>query len=620
MTRHANAVLERICLVTAAFLAALAVSCGDRPVAQPSIARQWDEEALAAIRIDLPRPPVHARNLFLTSVAMWDAWAAYDGVADAVIDKETPATSDVEHDRAVAISFAAYRVLSHLYALSVNAGTTQAHLDARMLALGLDTTFTQTVGDLPAAVGNRIAAAVIADGLADGSNEANNYADPTYAPVNDPLIVKLPGNDPTLPGAVMNDPNRWQPLALDFQITQNGIPLPGKVQVFVGSQWNDVKAFALTRGDVNALYIDPGPPPQLGGVGDAEFRAGPVQLLQLSQALDPTDPTTLDISPASYGNNPLGTNDGTGYRMNPVTGEPYLPQFVKRADFGRVIAEFWADGPQSETPPGHWNVIANEVADNPATVKRIGGTGPVVNDLEWDVKTYLALNGAVHDAAIACWGAKRHYDSVRPISQIRYMGGRGQSSDPTGSAYDPNGLPLVPGLIEPITPASSAPGERHEALAAFVGEVAVRTWPGTPADPTTEFSGAQWIRVKNWVPYQRATFVTPAFASYFSGHSTFSRAAAEVLANITGSAYFPGGLGESVAPANTFLKFEVGPTTDVRLQWASYYDAADQAGLSRLYGGIHPRIDDFTGRIVGSQVGINAWALASRYFNGSAVP
>ena len=59
------------------------------------------------------------------------------------------------------------------------------------------------------------------------------------------------------------------------------------------------------------------------------------------------------------GNNTLGTNDGTGHAVNPVTGQPYAPQIVPQADFGRVLAEFWADGPHSETPPGHWNVIAN---------------------------------------------------------------------------------------------------------------------------------------------------------------------------------------------------------------------------------------------------------------------
>src|SRR5207244_7354902 len=135
--------------------------------------------------------------------------------------------------------------------------------------------------------------------------------------------------------------------------------------------------------------------------------------------LDPSDGTMLDISPASWGNNPLGTNDGHGYALNPVTGQPYTPQVVKRADFARVLAEFWADGPDSETPPGHWNTIAKRRGRPASTVKRIGGIGPVVNDLEWDVKMYLALNGAVHNAAVACWGVKRKYDSVRPISQIR---------------------------------------------------------------------------------------------------------------------------------------------------------------------------------------------------------
>jgi hypothetical protein len=596
------------------FADGVAVSyCGDRPATTQSVARQWDEEALSAIRIDLPRPPVHARNLFDLSVAMWDAWAAYDATADPYLHRETPASSDPERDRAIAISFAAYRVLTHLYALSVNAPVTRARLDARMYALGFDTGFVSTAGDAPAAVGNRIAAAVVAHGLADGSNEAHNYVDTAYAPVNEPLIVKLPGT-------VMTDPNRWQPLALDFQVSQNGIPIPGKVQKFVGSQWNDVAPFALTRTDSSAVYIDPGPPPQLGGVGDDEYKAGSVEVVRLSSELDPGDGAVLDISPASWGNNPLGTNDGHGYTVNPVTGQPYASQVVLRADFGRVLAEFWADGPESETPPGHWNVLANYVADHPATVKRLGGVGAVVDDLEWDVKTYFALNGALHDAAVACWGVKRKYDSVRPISQIRHMGGLGQSSDPLGPSYDPNGLPLVSGLIEVITPESSAPGERHEALAAYVGEIAIRAWPGEPADPTTQVSGAKWLRATTWVPYQRKTFVTPPFASYFSGHSTYSRAAAEVLTRLTGSSYFPGGLGEFVAPANGFLKFERGPTTDVRLQWASYYDAADQAGISRLFGGIHPRVDDFTGRRVGSQVGAGAWALATTYFDGTAAP
>src|SRR5207249_2887985 len=87
----------------------------------------------------------------------------------------------------------------------------------------------------------------------------------------------------------------------------------------------------------------------------------------------------IDVSPGAFGNNTLGTNDGTGHPVNPVTALPYASNVVKRGDFARVLAEFWADGPSSETPPGHWNVLANGVADYPGFQKRIGvqwGTAP----------------------------------------------------------------------------------------------------------------------------------------------------------------------------------------------------------------------------------------------------
>ena len=114
--------------------------------------------------------------------------------------------------------------------------------------------------------------------------------------------------------------------------------------------------------------------------------------------------------------------------------------------------------------------------------------------------------------------------------------------------------------------------------------------------------------------------MTPAFPGFISGHSTFSRAAAEVLAALTGSPYFPGGLGEYVAPAGTYLVFEDGPSVDVRLQWATYFDAADQAGQSRICGGIHLQPDDFRGRIAGSAIGVGAVAHARAYFDGTARP
>jgi hypothetical protein len=292
---------------------------------------------------------------------------------------------------------------------------------------------------------------------------------------------------------------------------------------------------------------------------------------------------------------------------------------VNLGDFGRVMAEFWADGPKSETPPGHWNVIANLVSDELDPNLRIAGAGASVDRLQWDVKLYLALNGAVHDAAIVAWGLKGHYDSIRPISLIRYMGGLGQSSEPGGPSYDPEGLPLVPGVIEVVTPETASPGGRHQALRGHEGEIAIRSWQGTPADPKTELGGVGWILAVDWVPYQLPTFVTPSFPAYVSGHSTFSRAAAEVLTSFTGSEYFPGGVSGYTIKAGS-LKFEAGPTKDIRLEWATYFDASDQAGQSRLWGGIHIQADDFTGRRLGAECGKDAWQLAQRYYRGSGTP
>jgi hypothetical protein len=575
-----------------------------------SVARVWDDTMLELIRQVVPAPTVHARNLFHTSAAMWDAWAAYDPTADGYFVTEKHTADDVAAAREAAMSYAAYRILLWRYATVSDLPAATDELDQVMADLCFPIDATTTDGDSPVALGNRIAAKVIEFGSTDGALEDERYVDSSYRPSNDPLRVDEPGT-------VMRDPNAWQPLSLGQQLSQNGLPIPGNVQSYIGPHWGHVTGFALPE-SADGTPFDPGPPPRLGDPSsDDAFKQAAVAVLRDSAQLDPADGVEIDISPASSGNNTLGTNDGSGYETNPVTGEPYAPQPTKAADFYRVLAEYWADGPTSETPPGHWNLLANQVADTPGFQRRLGGTGPEVDPLEWDVKTYFALNGALHDAAIAAWGLKAHYNSVRPISMIRYMGGRGQSSDPSAAAYDPEGLPLVPGLVELVTPESSAPGERHAELADHVGEIAVYAWRGPPADPKSETSGVGWIRAVDWVPYQRPTFVTPSFPGYVSGHSTFSRAGAEVLAGITGTPYFPGGIKDWKVPVGHLIH-ESGPSADVDLQWATYFDAADQAGISRLYGGIHIPQDDIEGRKIGDEVGRGAWALAQEYFDGLA--
>lgn len=619
-----------------ALVAAAALACCASAVADASVARRWNELLLESIRRDFGRPTVHARNLFHASLAMYDAWAAFDAVADPwLVDERHPAP-DPSAARTVAVSYAAYRVLVNRFSSSPGYAVMAPRYQALMAEFGCDPAFTSTVGDAPAAIGNRIGAAVVAFGLADNSNQQADYANRVYQPVNPPLIVAIPGNPSVL------DVRRYQPLALSYFVDQNGFPVPGGFPPFLSAEWGNVTPFSLTAADrvervrdgtVWKVYNDPGAPPDLGGVGDLRWRRGHEMVVTWSSHLDPADGVVWDISPASMGNVTAPTSGdyepyyryldggdvGTGYRVNPVTGQAYAPQLVKRGDYARVLAEFWADGPSSETPPGHWFSILNYVMDHPLSSRRMGGAGPELDPLEYDVKAYLALGGAMHDTAVSVWSVKGWYDCARPITAIRWMCTQGQSSDPALPRYSPNGIHLIPGYIELVTAATTAPGQRHEHLAGSEGEIAVRAWRGAGdlTDPGTQVAGVGWTLGVRWWPYQRPTFVTPPFGGYTSGHSAYSRAAAHVLTSLTGSRYFPGGLGEFTARQNQYLVFEDGPSTDVKLQFASYFDAADQSALSRIWGGIHPPFDDIPSRGIGDRTGPRAFAIASRLWGGA---
>jgi len=620
---------------------ALAVCLLLSPVpAQQSEARQWNELLLESFRNDLARPTVHARNLYHVSIAMWDAWATYDPVAQPVLFGEDHATDDPQVNllRSEALSFASYRILRARFASSPGWAVLQSEYDQLMDLLGYDKSNSTTAGDSPAAIGNRIAQTVLAFGASDNANEVGGYANQHYLPVNQPLIPDLPGN-PSL-----TDPDRWQPLSLDFFIDQAGNPIAFGYPEFLSPEWGQVSSFALSLHDLHIherdgfdywVFHDPGPPPLLeDGVGGL-YKEGFEMVSIWSSHLDPTDGVMIDVSPNSIGNTPLPTTEeeelafyryreggdwGEGYDSNPVTGAPYAVQMVPRGDYARVLAEFWADGPDSETPPGHWFVILNTVSDHPSLVKRIGGAGPIVDDLEWDVKAYLALGGAMHDCAVAAWGAKGWYDYIRPVSAIRFIADLGQCSDPGLPSYNPGGIQLKPGYIELVTAQTTAAGGKHEHLAGSEGKIALYSWRGPRfiVNPATDEAGVGWILAENWWPYQRPTFVTPPFAGYVSGHSTYSRAGAVILDYLTGSPYFPDGLGEFTCEQDEFLVFEDGPSVDVVLQWASYYDASDQCSLSRIWGGIHPPADDLPGREIGQLIGPRAFLLAEEHWRGGA--
>lgn len=507
---------------------------------QPSVVVKWNEVMLAAVRNGPPRPTVTARSLFLVHAAMYDAWTAYDRVAEPLVPgtvQRQPAESQTEANKAAAVSQAAYHALVALFPYYEHDSAAFSRL---MEILGYEIV---TSGDpnTPAGLGYLAAQGVLTARQDDGSNAAHNYADITshpypelYQPVNspDPATGRTPGQPDF-------DPNHWQPLRVPTgtKVDYSGLPVidpadPAtyKDQTFLTPHWGAVEPFALTSGD----QFRPPAPPLLG-------------------------------SNESY-------TDALGRTM--TNDEAYRTQFAEVLEMSanltdemKCIAEYWADGPRSETPPGHWNALAHGISYRDQ------------HTIDEDVKLYLALNGALFDASIAAWDAKRAYDAIRPASAIRHL---------------------------------------------YAGQM-IDAWAG-PNHGTHQIPGELWL------PYQALIFVTPAFPEYVSGHSTFSAAAAEVLTRFTGSNRFYDGetilyddfnrdglpdlLGQHVVGINGNI-FEDSPTKVIDLHWETFQDAADEAAISRLYGGIHIQDGDRHGRQMGKLIAEQAYVLAEQYWTGA---
>jgi hypothetical protein len=632
-----------------------------------SVARNWSDALIAALRRDAGQVAVNARNVFHFSIAVYDAWAAYDDDARPYLLGSTAGGSECpfssasglprsQESRRISISYAVYRLLRHRFKNSVGRDDSFAIFDELMVHYGLDTDYVATnylQDHSPASLGNYIADCVIRFGLNDGSNEARGYTALYYHPANPPL-------DPVEPTSIeaIVDANRWQKLDLPFFVTKTGDAIAPPD--FETPEWGKVTPFALTAADRTTherdgttywVYEDPGKPPLISETDpDAlseEYIWGHSLVGIWTGQLDPTrgqGARVIDISPASMGNNPVlpetmpemrdfydtlaGGDSSRGYTVNPVTGMPYEPQRVPLGDYARVLLQFWADGPfTAETPAGFMmSVLNREISDAPGFEKRFGGTGPILDDLEWDIKAYFALSAATHDAAVAAWSAKGWYDSARPISAIRYMAMMGQSSDPVDPdcPYDPRGMRYVGDASDPAGDGSMRvidcirPGDPLADGGANVGKIKMFAWSGpqTISNPVFDSAGVDWILAENWWPMMRSDFVTPPFAGYVSGHSALTRAGAEALTLLTGDRHFPGGPYEYYAATNEFLIYEEGPSVDVTLQWATYYDLSDAAGISRIWGGVHPPADDIAGRRIGVEVGVAAYRKAVSYFSG----
>lgn len=282
----------------------------------------------------------------------------------------------------------------------------------------------------------------------------------------------------------VGDPDRWQPLRT----------ADGRVQQFVTPHWERVLPFAGR--DSEAQATDPGPPKAGTAVRQAEID----EMVSLSAGL---------------------------------------------TDEQKVIAEYWADGPGSESPPGHWMLFGELCSRRDA------------RGIDSDVKLFFVLANAMLDAGIATWNRKRHFDSIRPVSLVRSV---------------------------------------------YAGRT-VRSWGG-PHEGTRPVEGSRW----------RPYIATPPFPEYTSGHSAFSAAGAEALRLFTGRDDLDASV---VIPAGS-SRIEPGtvPARDVVLRWATFSEAADQAGFSRRLGGIHFASGDVNGRLLGRRVAARVMTRAQQYFAG----
>jgi hypothetical protein len=270
-----------------------------RPRREDSVVIQWNEAFLQGVRESKLGPPMVARALAVAHTCVYDAWAACDRVAVGTrlggALRRSPAERTFAGKHA-ATSFAAYRAAVDLFP-----GSRASVFDPLMAQLGYDPGDTSSDAATAVGIGNLASRAVPEFRHHDGANQLGDepggspgvpYSDYTgFVPANEPMNL-VAAFDP----ATVHDPNAWQPLR--YRDLSGALVTPS----FVGAHWQHVKPFALPSSADLRSAVGP------ARYGSSAYEAQATQLVDLSAGL---------------------------------------------SDREKVIAEYWADGPRSELPPGH---------------------------------------------------------------------------------------------------------------------------------------------------------------------------------------------------------------------------------------------------------------------------
>ena len=540
-------------------------------IENPTISVLWDQAIQAAVIQQSPGPTIASRAYAIVHSSIYEAWAAYDPIAigTAYLDGLQVDTNLInDANKMEAMSYAAYVAALDLF-------PDQHEIFDKLLGdLGYSYNLEGVLSDA-AVLGIMAAEAVLADRVNDGSNQANDYAATSaYTPVNtDPdSVVEL---------------DRWTPTYVP--IDSGG---PETLQQFLTPHWGDVTPFALDNGGELRPVA---PEPFFNSFLDAsvDMASKTITLHGLSDSATQQELQTLKQQLFDLYEHTASFDEVKNFikaaKTHIRTGEPQdtelildvsksligpvvNPGFIKQAEDivaasaaltqeQQVIAEFWEDGGGTAFPPGTWMTFGQFVSARDE------------HTLDDDAQLFFALANAVMDAGIATWEAKEFYDYARPVSAIRDLGHLG--------------------LI----------GEFDENFGGYV----ITAYAG-------EDFGVTQILATDFITYQNLEAdPSPPFAEYTSGHSSFSAAGAEVLKLFTGSEDF----GASVE-IDFFLFEEQSPDAPVILEWDTFDEAADEAGLSRIYGGIHFDDGDINGRILGEEVGAAVFELAQTYIDGTA--
>lgn len=217
----------------------------------------------------------------------------------------------------------------------------------------------------------------------------------------------------------------------------------------------------------------------------------------------------------------------------------------------RARSEYWELGDATEYPPGWWLQRATDLADERGLSQREA------------LKLTLGVSLAVFDSGVASWDTKYFFDTPRPITAINEM---------------------------------------------FFGSV-VSDWRGNQTALTDDRD--------HWRPYQLRRNLTPPFPDIVSGHSSFSTSAATVMRKLTGSNVFDFTTPLFSSRFDLTDGFDGDPANgneSAYLHWPVLTLAAEEAGLSRLYGGIHMMEGNLQGLVMGTRIGHRAVRLVSSLF------